>query len=262
MPKQVTMGWDEKQGCTVEQRTKEEANDYRYFPDPDLPILHFTQEYLGELKSKMPELPAQKRQRFLNEYGLPKADVENLIAWKEMATFFENVVSEVDEWMNVDVGAGIARPENGKPMASPTGRQAIIKQAVNWCLGEFSALLNQKLLNPADSRVDAENFAELLKMIQTGEISGSAGKQVFKVMFEKGGDPSNIVEDLGLKQVSDDTVIALAIDKVMTDNPKAVSDYKGGEQKSFGFLVGQTMKELKGKGKPQKINELLKQKLA
>ncbi len=262
MPKQVTMGWDEKQGCTVEQRTKEEANDYRYFPDPDLPILHFTQEYLGELKSKMPELPAQKRQRFLNEYGLPKADVENLIAWKEMATFFENVVSEVDEWMNVDVGAGIARPENGKPMASPTGRQAIIKQAVNWCLGEFSALLNQQLLNPADSRVDAENFAELLKMIQTGEISGSAGKQVFKVMFEKGGDPSNIVEDLGLKQVSDDAVIALAIDKVMTDNPKAVSDYKGGEQKSFGFLVGQTMKELKGKGNPQKINELLKQKLA
>jgi aspartyl-tRNA(Asn)/glutamyl-tRNA(Gln) amidotransferase subunit B len=257
MPKQVTMGWDEKNNCTVEQRSKEEANDYRYFPDPDLPILHFTQEYLDELRSQMPELPAQKRQRFLSEYGLPKADVENLIVWKEMSNFFENVVSEIEAWVISDNGAlgsgATARDNNPK--------NKLIKSAVNWCLGEFSALLNQKLLNPSDSRVDAENFAELLKMIQTGEISNSAGKQVFKVMFEKGGDPSNIVEDLGLKQVSDDAVIASAIDKVMADNPKAVLDYKAGEQKSFGFLVGQTMKELKGKGNPQIINQLLQKKL-
>ena len=245
-PKQVTMGWNEKENKTVEQRSKEEANDYRYFPDPDLPVLQFTKEYLDELRNKMPELPAQKRARFKEEFGLPDADVENLINWKELSAYFEDVVSEIDAWMEDEKGLD---------------RNAMIKQAANWCLGEFSAALNQANQNPSDSRVDAENFAELLKMIQAGEISVSAAKQVFKVMFEKGGDPSNIVEDLGLKQVSDESAISSAIDSVIANNQKAVADYRAGEQKSFGFLVGQAMKELKGKGNPGVINQLLKKKL-
>src|SRR3989344_4947788 len=245
-PKQVTMGWNEKESKTVEQRSKEEANDYRYFPDPDLPVLQFTKEYLDELRNRMPELPAQKRARFKEEFGLPDADVENLINWKELSAYFEDVVSEIDAWMEDEKGLD---------------RNAMIKQAANWCLGEFSAALNQANQNPSDSRVDAENFAELLKMIQAGEISVSAAKQVFKVMFEKGGDPSNIVEDLGLKQVSDESAISSAIDSVIANNQKAVADYRAGEQKSFGFLVGQAMKELKGKGNPGVINQLLKKKL-
>lgn len=247
MPKQVTMGWDEKNNCTVEQRSKEEANDYRYFPDPDLPILQFTKEYLDDLRNKMPELPAQKRARFISEYNLPVADVENLINWKEMAGFFEDVVSEIDGWMEDEKGLD---------------RNTILKQAVNWCLGEFSALLNLNNQNPSDSRVDAENFAELIIMIQKGKISGSAAKQVFKVMFEKSGDPSNIIEDLNLGQVSDEAAISVAIDNVIVANQKAVADFKAGEQKSFGFLVGQTMKELKGKGNPGVINEILRKKLS
>ena len=260
MPKQVTMGWDEKNNCTVEQRSKEEANDYRYFPDPDLPVLQFTKAYLDELRSKMPELPSQKRTRFISEYGLPSADVENLISWKELASFFENVVSELQAWVAEDNKGSLDSSQSLLARDDSTINK-LIKSAVNWCLGEFSALLNQSNLNPTDSRVDAENFAELLKMIQNGEISNSAGKQVFKVMFEKGGDPSNIVEDLGLKQVSDDSIISSAIDSVISANPKAVADFKAGEQKSFGFLVGQTMKELKGKGNPGVINQLLKRKL-
>lgn len=245
-PRQVTMGWNEKDSCTVEQRSKEDAQDYRYMPEPDLPILQFTKEYLDKLRAEMPELPAQKRQRFLEEYGLPASDVENLLNWKELAFYFESVVSELDEWMVQEKGLD---------------RNQLIKQAVNWCLGDFSALLNQKLMVPQDSQITPENFAELLKLIQQGKISGSAAKQVFKVMFEKGGEPDSIVEDLGLHQVSDESAISSAIDKIISDNPKAVDDYKAGQQKSFGFLVGQAMKELKGKGNPQVINELLRKKL-
>jgi aspartyl-tRNA(Asn)/glutamyl-tRNA(Gln) amidotransferase subunit B len=240
------MGWDEKNNCTVEQRSKEEANDYRYFPDPDLPVLQFTKEYLEDLKNKMPELPAQKRARFLSEFGLPEADVENLINWKELASYFEDVVSELDEWIKESGG----------------DRKVLIKQAANWVLGEFSAMLNQKLMNPLDSKVTPENFAEMLTLIQSGKISGSAAKQVFKVMFEKGGEPDNIVADLGLEQNSDEGAISEAIDRVIANNQKAVTDYKAGMEKSFGFLVGQTMKELKGKGNPGVINDILKKKLS
>lgn len=247
IPKQVTMGWDEKNNCTVEQRSKEEANDYRYFPDPDLPVLQFTEEYLNKLRAEMPELPSQKRTRFLTEFGLPEADVENLINWKELANYFESVVSEVDEWMEQEKGLD---------------RNTLIKAVANWCLQDFSALLNSGQFNPLDSKISPENFAELVMLIAQGKISSSAGKTVFKVMFEKGGEPDNIVQDLGLTQVSDESAISGAIDKVIGENTKAVEDYKAGMQKSFGFLVGQTMKELKGKGNPQVINELLKKKLA
>ena len=247
IPKQVTMGWDEKNNRTVEQRSKEEANDYRYFPDPDLPVLQFTKEYLDKLRAEMPELPAQKRARFITEFNLPVADVENLINWKELANYFESVVSEIDGWMEQEAGLD---------------RNALIKQAANWCLQDFSAALNQKLMNPGDSKIDPENFAELLMLISQNKISGSAAKTVFKVMFEKGGEPDNIVQDLGLEQTSDADAISAAIDKVITANEKAVMDYKAGQEKSFGFLVGQAMKELKGKGNPGIINELLKKKLS
>jgi aspartyl-tRNA(Asn)/glutamyl-tRNA(Gln) amidotransferase subunit B len=210
-----------------------------------LPVLQFTKEYLDDLRNKMPELPSQKRSRFLSEFGLPEADVENLLNWKELASYFEDVVSEIDEWLKETSG----------------DRKTLIKQAANWALGDFSAMLNAKLMNPMDSNVDPENFAEMLTLIQSGKISGSAAKQVFKVMFEKGGEPDNIVADMGLEQTSDEGAISSAIDNIINNNPKAVADYKAGQEKSFGFLVGQTMKELKGKGNPGVINELLRKKL-
>jgi aspartyl-tRNA(Asn)/glutamyl-tRNA(Gln) amidotransferase subunit B len=247
-PRQVTMGWDEKNGRTVEQRSKEEAHDYRYFPEPDLPVLQFTKEYLDKLRAEMPELPAQKRKRFLEEFGLPEADVENMINWKDLANYFEEVVSEMQAWKLADI--------NGDWEIN-----SVIKLAVNWMLGDFSALLNQKLMNPQDSRVGPENFAELLKLIQQGKISGSAAKTAFKEMFEKGGEPLSIIDDLGLRQVSDESAITSAIDKVLAAHPKAVADDTAGQEKSFGFLVGQAMKELKGKGNPQIINKILKNKL-
>ncbi len=258
IPKQVTMGWDEKNNCTVEQRSKEEANDYRYFPDPDLPVLQFTKEYLEDLRNRMPELPAQKRLRFIEEFNLPTADVENLINWKELASYFEDVVSEIEAWQIAEKGSfdSAALAQDGSAI------KKLIKVAANWVLGEFSAMLNSKLMNPLDSKVNAENFAEMLTLIQNGKISSTAAKQVFKVMFEKGGEPDNIVADMGLEQTSDEGAISEAIDRVIANNQKAVTDYQAGMQKSFGFLVGQTMKELKGKGNPGVINDILKKKLS
>ncbi len=246
-PKQVTMGWNEKAGQTVEQRSKEEANDYRYFPEPDLPILHFTPEELAEISASIPELPAQKRKRFKEEYSLPAADTQNLLEWKELTEFFEQLVSEIDEWLEID--------------RATQNRGKLIKMAANWCLQDFSALLNAAKLQPADSRVTPENLAELVKLIESGKISVTAGKQIFAKMFEHGGEPERIMEDLGLAQVSDISVIEQAIQAVIASNQKAVADYKAGQQKSFGFLVGMAMKELKGKGNPAVVNEILKKEL-
>lgn len=250
MPKQVTMGWNEKTNSTVEQRTKGEANDYRYMPEPDLPELHFTPEFIQELRAEIPELPAGKRARFAEEFGLNAATIEDLINWKELNEYFENVVSELDAWMladgtsdNVDL------------------RAKLIKAAANWCLQDFSALLNAQLVNPLESKVSAENMAELVKLIDSGKISGSAAKPVFKKMFETGGEPDNIVEELGLVQVSDEGAIEAIVDKVLAENEKAVLDFKAGNQKAFGSIVGAVMKESGGKANPQVVNELLKKKL-
>ncbi len=251
-PKQVTMGWNEKLGATVEQRSKEEANDYRYFPDPDLPPLVLSDEYLAEIKALLPELPAQKRQRFAEEFALPDADINILIEWKELNEFFEEVVSEINAWINADMlAAGKMRDKS----------QKLNKMAANWCLQDFSALLNEAKINPQDSRITAVNLSQLIKLLADGKVSVTAAKQIFAEMFKHGGEPEHIIEDLGLAQVSDSAELEKAISAIIEANPKAVADYKAGQQKSFGFLVGMAMKELKGKGNPQMVNEILKKKL-
>lgn len=249
MPKQVTMGWNEKENKTVEQRSKEEANDYRYFPEPDLPVMHFTDEWLAQLRTDIPELPGAKRVRFREEYGLNDEVIETLIAWKDLNYYFEQVVSEVDAWLNADPGN--------------QDRLKLVKLAANWVIQELTALLNSsEVSSPQESRVTPENFAELVKLISEGKISGSAGKQVLKEMFDKGGEPDHIIEDLGLAQVSDTDAIEAVVDKVILENQKAIEDYKAGHEKSFAFLVGQVMKEMKGKANPQVVNELLKKKIS
>lgn len=244
-----TRGWDDARQISVLQRTKEEAQDYRYFPEPDLPIMHFTKEFVEGLRRELPELPAQKLERFMAEYGLSQADSEVLINDKDLAGYFEEVVSELQEWFS---------SEN----LPSDNIQKFAKLTCNWITGDFQALLKTANIAPQDSRVTAENLAELIKMIDKGEISVTAGKKVLQIMFKKGGDPSNIVADEGLAQVSDETAIEQAIDKVLMENAKAIEDYKAGKQQSFGFLIGQIMKELKGKGNPKVINEILNKKLS
>lgn len=248
IPKQVTMGWNEKENKTVEQRSKEDAHDYRYFPDPDLPILHFPKEYLDDLRGSLPELPQAKRERFKQEFHLPQADIDNLISWKELTFYFENTVSELDAWISEE--------------KATVDRNKLVKQVANWCLQDFSALLNSQYKQPSDSFVTPENLSEMILLLDQGKISSAAAKQVFKVMYEKGGEPEMIVEDLGLQQVSDSGAIGGVLDLVIIENEKVVAEYKAGNQKVFGFLVGQAMKALQGKGNPTLINELLKKKLS
>ncbi len=251
MPKQVTMGWNEKTNSTVEQRSKGEANDYRYMPEPDLPELHFTPEFIQKLRAELPELPAQKRVRFKEEFNLDDATIDNLVTWKELNYYFEEVVSELDAWLLTD-----GNSENTELRAK------LIKQAANWCLQDFSALLNASQMNPMEAHVTPENFAEMVKLIDAGKISSSAAKTVFKTMFEKGGEPDAIVEELGLAQVSDEGAIEAMVDKVLGENEKAVADFKAGNQKALGSIVGAVMKESGGKANPQVVNELLKKKLS
>ncbi|MBI2607276.1 MAG: Asp-tRNA(Asn)/Glu-tRNA(Gln) amidotransferase subunit GatB [Candidatus Doudnabacteria bacterium] len=245
-----TRGWVEDKGITVLQRSKEESQDYRYFPEPDLPVLHLTEAWVSEIKRTLPELPAARLERFLREFKLTPADAQTLIGNKDLADYFEQVVSEFDAWVEAeDLKFNI------------DDRTEYLKLAANWVLGQFLSLLNAKVVGAKESKITPENFAELIKLIAEARVSQLSAKDVLNKMFETGGDPSNILDELGLAQVSDEAVIVAAVKKVIKENPKAVADAKTKGPKAFGFLVGQTMKELKGKGNPQVINELLKDEL-
>ena len=240
-PSLETRGWVDGKNITVSQRSKEESQDYRYFPEPDLPVLHFTKDYLEDLRKQLPELPKVRKERFIREYGVNDKDAQILVSYKELAEYFEHVMSELAEWTK-------STDKKGSSVA-------------NWILGPFLAAINEKDILPRDSKVTEENFAELIKLIGESKVSNLAAKDVFAKMFETGEDPSDILDSLGLHQVSDEELILEAVKKVIIANPKGVEDAKTKGEKSFGFLVGQTMKELKGKGNPQKINEILKKEL-
>jgi aspartyl-tRNA(Asn)/glutamyl-tRNA(Gln) amidotransferase subunit B len=249
-PAKETRGWVDDKGITVSQRSKEESQDYRYFPEPDLPTLHFTKNWLDALRRELPELPAIRRSRFLKEFSLTDKDARTMVEYKELSDCFEQVVSELDEWLSAE-----------DIKLKDKERVKYIKLAGNWMLGQFLALLNSAKLTPQASKVTPENLAELIKLIGQGKVSQLSAKDVFVKMFETGEDPSNLLEQMGLGQVSDESVIVEAVKKVISENPKGVADAKAKGEKAFGFLVGQTMKELKGKGNPQVINELLKKEL-
>lgn len=249
-PAKETRGWVDDKGITVSQRSKEESQDYRYFPEPDLPVLHLTEDWVNEIRRLLPELPAQRKERFILQLQMAEKDAVTLVGYKDLADYFENVVSELDAWMQA---------ENRELNAEEKSKY--IKLAVNWCLGQFLALLNEKKQLPSESKVTPENFAELLKLIGTNKVSQLSAKDVFAKMFESGEDPSDLLDQLGLAQVSDESVIVDVVRKVIADNPKAVEDAKIKGEKALGFLVGQSMKELKGKGNPQMINEILKKEL-
>ncbi len=215
-------------------RTKEEANDYRYFPDPDLLPVVIEPEVLKKIKHDLPELPDEKIARFKQDYGLSDYDAENLVMNKETAEYFEETVKRV----------------KGK-----------VKLAANWVLGELSAALNQDAIEITECPVTASMFADLLNRIEDGTISGKIAKEVFQAMWAGEGSVDFIIEAKGLKQITDSDEIEALVDKVIKDNPGQVEQYKSGKDKVFGFFVGQVMKLSKGKANPQQVNQLLKNKL-
>ncbi len=249
VPAKETRGWVDEKGITVSQRSKEESQDYRYFPEPDLPVLQFTPEWIEEVRRLLPELPAQRKARFMEQFNINEKDAVTLVGYKELADYFEQTLSELDAWMEAE----------GKELASD--KPKFVKLALTWVLGQFLGLLNEQKMLPVQSKITPENFAELIKLMGTAKVSQLAAKDVFAKMFETGEDPSNILDELGLAQVSDEGAILEVVKKIIAENPKAIEDVKAKGERAFGFLVGQAMKELKGKGNPQLINELLKKEL-
>lgn len=234
---QETRLYDADRDETRSMRSKEDAHDYRYFPDPDLPPLVIAQAWVDEVRATMPELPADKRARFESQYGLSAYDAAQLTVSRDMADYFEAVAK-----------------------ALPEGQA---KQAANWIMGELSAALNRSEIEVAASPVAAPALAALIVRILDGTISNKIAREVFAGMWagEQGGQPDAIIDARGLKQISDTGAIGAMIDEVLAANPAVVEEYRAGKQKAFNSLVGQIMKAAKGKANPQQVNELLKQKL-
>ncbi len=233
---QETRLYDPDRGETRSMRSKEEANDYRYFPDPDLLPLAIDEATIEELRRSLPELPDEKAARFVREHGLSDYDAGVLTAGKELAQYYEAVVTRLG------------------------GAQA--KLAANWVMGELSGALNRDNLDVAQSRVGADALAGLLARILDDTISGKIAKDVFEAMWAEGRGADEIIEATGLKQITDSSAIEKAIDEVMTKNPGQLAEYRGGKDKLFGFFVGQVMKATGGKANPGQLNELLKRKLS
>jgi len=250
---QETRGWHDAKQITMEQRSKEDAFEYRYFPEPDLPPLNITTEMIDTIRGKMPELPEEKRARFNEEYCLDIKSVEFYIKDETISYYFEKVVSELKCW------------REDRKCKSDFASAA--KIASNYISTDFQSLIkNDQEMKEYDSvklekKITAENFAELICMITEGDISSSIAKILLLEMYNTQGDPSDILEKKGLKQINDNGEIDTIISDVLSKNDKAVEDYKKGKQNSFTFLVGQIMAASKGKANPQTVGELLKKKL-
>jgi aspartyl-tRNA(Asn)/glutamyl-tRNA(Gln) amidotransferase subunit B len=233
--RQETRLYDPDKGETRALRSKEEANDYRYFPDPDLLPVVLDAAFIEAVRATLPELPDEKANRYIAKFGLSAYDAGVLTASREMGDYFESVLAQL------------------------RGHE---KLAANWVMGELSAALNQGALDISASRIDAARLAGLLLRIVDETISGKIAKEVFEQMWAEGKDADAIIEAKGLKQITDSGAIETVIDAVMAANPKQLADYRSGKDKLFGFFVGQVMKVTAGKANPAQVNDLLKRKLA
>lgn len=228
-----TRTWDETKGVTVFMRSKEEASDYRYFPEPDLVPVAIEQERIEKLRQRLPEMPDTRRKRYVEEWGLPEYDAGFISASREMADYFEASVAEYGE----------------------------AKAVSNWVMSDLSRLLNQERMEIAALKIKPSQLAKMLKMIDSQTISGKIAKTVFEEMFATGKDPAVIVQEKGLVQISDTGELEMVAQRVIEANPQTVQDYLAGKEKALGFLVGQVMKETKGRANPGLINDLLKKQL-
>src|SRR3989344_8832547 len=231
---------------TVSQRSKEEAHDYRYFPEPDLPPMKFSDDYIEKILAGIPELPRQKKASFVKEYGM-SADAAGIVTRdKALADYFEEVASEL-------LTHDKETPEKPK--------KNLLELAVSFFIGEFTRLVNEKGGSIADLKITPENFGEILITVAEDKISALAAKDVLAEMFQTGDDPSDIIERLGLWQVSDASGLEDIASHIIAENPKAVEDYKKGKDASLQFLVGQVMKESRGKANPKVVRGIMEKLL-
>lgn len=230
---QETRTWDEAQGVTLTMRSKAEAEDYRYFPEPDLVPVVLDDQWIKDIQDELPELPDSRKARYVEDYGLPAYDAMVLTLTKAMSNYFEEALEYFPQ----------------------------PKEVSNWMMGDFSRLLNAQQVEITASKVSPAQLADLLKLIDKDTISGKIAKTVLEEMVATGKDPGKIVEEKGLVQISDTGELEQIIDEVLANNPKSVEDYRAGKKRAIGFLVGQTMKATKGKANPEMVNKLLQEKL-
>ncbi len=230
---QETRRWDDAKGESYAMRSKEDAQDYRYFPDPDLVPIVIDDAFLEEIQSRQPEFREEKMRRYREEFDIPDYDIEIITGSKHMADIFEATVA--------------------------LGSQP--KKVSNWLMVETLRLLKEKEMDPEDISFSPENLAKLIALTEAKAINSSVAKEVFEAMFASDMDPVKYVEEKGLKTVNDEGALRQAVEKVIGDNPQSVQDYKNGKEKAIGFLVGQTMKAMKGKADPGMVNRLLKELL-
>jgi len=253
---QSTRGWDEKKNKTILQRVKEEQSDYRYFPEPDIPPIKLTGKDIETLKVKIGELPYNKRNRFEIEYGLGDYDINIMVENKGLSDYFENVITELRSWMIATVDI-----EGTEEEIWNKNKKKLVKSAANWIISRLLNLLNNDNKNIKDIKITPENFAELLKLIFDRRLNNQTGLSVLNIMYKSGGDPSDIMENEDLGSLSDDVNIDEIIEKAIKDNPKVVEDFKSGKENAIKFLIGQVMKETKGRADANEINEILLTKL-
>lgn len=245
---QETRGWDDIHGKTVAQRAKESAHDYRYFPEPDIPALVFSEEYVESLRRSLPELPEAKEKRFVDEYGLPKADVIALVSERETADYFEHVASELLE-----------KKLSGETRGEP---RKLVKLAANYFLTEIRRFLIERENDMRSLPVTPENYAEFIGLVADGAVNSSAAQVVLAEMMRGGdSDPSHIIDRLGLAQTHDEASIERFVDEAVAANEKSVADYQSGKENALQFLVGQVMKLSKGKANPEMARETLVKRL-
>lgn len=244
---QETRGWDSVKNTTVSQRKKESAHDYRYFPEPDIPPMEFTKAYIENLKCKLPELPDAKEKRFASEYNLNGEDITVLTAQNDLAEYFEQVISEIKEKvLSNEVESSVEK---------------VVKLAANYVISELRKHLVENKHNVRDLKISAENYAEFIGLIADGKINSSAAQTVLREMYHTGGDPSQIIEEKNLGQMQDSSELEAVVENIITANSKSIEDYKAGKQNALQFLVGQIMKETKGKANPGIVMKLLRKKI-
>lgn len=230
---QETRRWDDGKGYSYAMRSKEDAQDYRYFPDPDLVPLNISDEWLDQIKRRQPEFKTEKMARYKEEFGIPDYDIDIITDSKKLADLFEQTTAICNQ----------------------------PKKVSNWIMGEVMRILKDRSLEPDDMTFSPENLAKLIALVEAGTINGSVAKDVFVKIFDEDVDPDKYIEENGLKQVNDEGELRTVIEKVIADNPQSVSDYRGGKVQAMGYLVGQTMKAMKGKANPGMVNQILKELL-
>ena len=230
---QETRRWDENKDASYAMRSKENAQDYRYFPEPDLPPIELSQEDLDRLKNAQPELAHAKRERYQRDYGLPEYDCRMITSDKALADFFEALTA----------------------LGTPP------KQAANWIMGEVLGALSARGLEPKDMKLTAPTLARLIAMVGAGRLNRNTAVKVFEAVFDTDGDVEAYVKEHGLEQVNDDALVREIAARVLASNPQSVQDYRSGKEKAFGFLVGQVMRELKGRANPKAVNDVLRELL-